>query len=480
MGWIAPAFLYYGIFRCASIREGARLGGLFGFSFCFVSLSWIYHTCRFAGVPVAVSLLAMTCLAALLAVSWALYGAAARFLAQRYSPAALPWLWAAAWTAVESAGAHWTPRVGVDLLAYTQYKFLPLIQIGALLGPHALGFLIALWGGAVALLYAQRAKGCGKLNVAAAGLLIALCTAYGEVVLAGRISDGSDRGSMSVSVLQPNIDQYQKWNDLYEDSIRRGFNRMLASVPENTGLVLWPESSLPGWLEEPQNAAWVASLADRIRSPMIVGTVFRRGDKHHNAAVLVDETGTIRQAYQKRRLVPFGEFVPLRSLFSGWIGILGQMGDFDPGELDQDLMIVGGVRIAANICYEAVFPHLLRRDSARGARVFVNLTNDGWYKDTAGPYQHFYTNMFRAVENRVTVVRAANTGISGVIDPYGVVIRSERTALGEEVRLDVRPFFKEDPFPRGSFFSRTGDLFGYGMMLVSVFFFWCARKRGAV
>ena len=172
--------------------------------------------------------------------------------------------------------------------------------------------------------------------------------------------------------------------------------------------------------------------------------------------------------------MPFGEFVPIRSWFEGWIGILAEMGDFDSGRSVQGLMKAGGMLIAVNICYEAVFPHLLRADSKRGARVFANLTNDGWYKDTAAPYQHFTVNIFRAIENRVIVLRAANTGISGVIDPYGVIIASTR--LGEKVRLDVR-LSAEDPFPDGSFFSRHGDILGFLSMAAALALLLGFRKR---
>jgi len=124
-----------------------------------------------------------------------------------------------------------------------------------------------------------------------------------------------------------------------------------------------------------------------------------------------------------------------------------------------------------------VFPHLLRRDSARGARFFVNVTNDGWYKDTWGPHQHFFTNRFRAVENRAWVLRAANTGISGLFDPFGFAV--VQTALGEPARLDLG-FFADDPFPRGSLFAATGDWFGLGCLAVGLLCLgWGFRRRAS-
>ena len=150
LAWLAPAVLFWFLKRAGSVRRAALLGGLFGFAYCGVGLNWIFTTCRFAGVPLPVSALAIFSLAAMLCLIWVLFGALARFCVGRLPAWALPWAWALLWTGIESASAHWTPRVGVDLLAYTQWRWLPMIQLGAVLGPHGLAFLIMLWNGALA------------------------------------------------------------------------------------------------------------------------------------------------------------------------------------------------------------------------------------------------------------------------------------------------------------------------------------------
>jgi len=487
LAWVAPAVLLWNLERAPDAKRAALLGGAFGFAFCALSLNWIFFTCRFAGVPLPISFLALFCLSFVLCLAWALFGSLAWFCAQRLPDRTLPGVWALLWTGIESAGAHWTPRVGVDLLAYTQWRYLAMIQVGALFGPHFLGFLIMLWNGALARVLSappgdwipdrgSPARIPAFRWLAAAGSLVIVCILFGAARLAARGPDPS--GGAMVSIIQPNIDQYQKWDSAHERSIRAAFDTLMGSgKPDpSPGLWVWPESSLPGWLDEPENRDWVGRWAMRAGRELVVGTVSRSGLRSHNSAAWFGTDGEPRGLYHKRRLVPFGEFVPLRSWLEGWIGILAQMGDLDPGAKRQPLWETALGRTAVNICYEAVFPHLLRLDSARGARVFLNLTNDGWYKDTWGPYQHFMTNRFRAVENRATVIRAANTGISGIFDPYGVLLG--RTPLGEPARLDAVLGKAGRRFPRGSLFSRTGDVFGLTCLLLgAASLAWAFRRK---
>jgi len=481
LAWFVPAFFLYQLAQARSVRRAFLLGWLFGAAFCGTALHWIYQTCRFAGVSVPVSLLALLALAAFLGLNWGVFAALARVFRGRLPAWALPWAWAALAAAVESASAHWLRlRVAPDVLAYTQWRHPVLLQGLSWAGPHALGFLIVLANG-VLLSLLRREKGA-PANLAAAVLLLALWCGYGARSLASRNPGGAGGDFARVEILQPNIDQYRKWDERYEDDIRGAFDDLLSRprvlpiarplaiigrpgtarhavlLIARPGLVIWPESSLPGWLDDPRNSRWAAAWARRLRAPMLVGSVSRLGERNYNSAALFDEQGRLAGLYHKRRLVPFGEFVPFRRWLEPHIGILAQLGDFSAGPLRQPLISTPLGPLAVSICYEAVFSNLLRLDAERGARVFANLTNDGWYKDTWGPYQHFWANAFRAVENRVTVLRSANTGISGVIDPYGMVLA--RSELLSRERLDVRlPALS--PFPEGSFYARRGDWFGF-------------------
>lgn len=261
-----------------------------------------------------------------------------------------------------------------------------------------------------------------------------------------------------VEILQPDVDQYEKWDASYGARIIGDFDDLLARPRVvNPALIIWPESGIPYWFDEgssqlPEASPWSRKLG----AEQIVGVVSRSALARHNTALLLGTGGQVSGAYFKRELVPFGEYVPF-----GWvknvIGILNELGGIDAGPADQPLFPTPLGLAAPTICYEAAFPRWAQHDAHRGAQLIVNITNDGWYKGTWGPYQHFYTNVFRAVENRVTVIRAGNTGISGVIDPWGVV--TARLDLNDRGRLDAMAP-TEDFFPRRSLYARVGDWFG--------------------
>ena len=172
-------------------------------------------------------------------------------------------------------------------------------------------------------------------------------------------------------------------------------------------------------------------------------------------------------------LVPFGEFVPFPWL-KAYIGILNQLGGITAGDARQPLLETPLGLASVTVCYEAMFGPWSRLDASRGARVIFNITNDGWYKDTWGPYQHFGSNIYRAIENRATVVRSGNTGISAVIDPWGVV--TDRLDLNTRGRLDV-DVPKETAFPNGSFYSQHGDWFGLLCSLLTAVLILLRLKR---
>lgn len=462
LGWFCLAPLFVALNAGEAGVPALVAGFLGGWAFHAATFFWTFGTCRFAGFPLPLSLAAWGGLTALLAVNWS----AAAWLGRRVAGAApralRPWAWAAVFTAVISASERWTGRIPGDMLEYTQWPNLGLIQCASWGGPHLLGFAVLLVNASLAEAWAERSDAAAG-NLAASAAIVLGLWAHGEKVLLDRPSDSGP--TARVEIVQPNVDQYRKWDasrardvfaDLYE----------LLGRPDGRrpALVVWPETAIPRQVPRSAPVGEGSVWAMKKGAANLIGIMAapEGGRGGGNAAQLVGPDGALSGLYEKRELVPFGEFVPFRRWIprwftDRWLKDLDNFGDLEAGAPDQPLLATAFGPTAVTICYEATFPRWARRDAARGARLLVNLTNDGWYKDTWGPSQHFGMNVFRAVENRLPEIRAGNTGVSGVIDPWGVV--TAELPLGARGRLDADVPL-DDPFPRRSFYTRHGDWFG--------------------
>jgi apolipoprotein N-acyltransferase len=292
-----------------------------------------------------------------------------------------------------------------------------LIQIARWTGTSGVSFLIVLVNAALALAL-QRKQKPGRALLLPVALLIAVC-AWGKREL-DRAPDLSTAPRVRIAILQGNIDQYQKWDEAYESSIRKTYEDLMTEAArQQPQLIVWPESAVPGWFPNQEKyRVWVSSLAAMSGAYNIVGAVTAHDGRQYNAAFLLGPAGAVLGEYDKQHMVPFGEYVPFGGFLVRWIPYLGELGAFSAGTAPV-LFHAGALTIAPNICYEAIFPALVKRGADQGASLIVNITNDGWFLDTGAPAQHYAANVFRAIENRAPVVRAANTGISAIIDAHG-------------------------------------------------------------
>jgi len=466
LAWLALAPLTYYILGCRSMK--AALAGGFGAGFLFYLglLYWIYPTMRAGGVEPAVSALGLVLLAGLLSVEFAL-PAAFGFYLKKAGPGAWPYVFAAGWTLMEWA------KVSVNLkgvwfpwftLAYTQWQYTGLIQVVSLTGLYGLSWAVCFTGALAGVtVYGRVRPLAALLRLAPAILVVGGLWLYGSGVLK-KIPAPAGSTVLKAALLQPSIALYDKWEPARADEIETRIEGLVKSAA-GADLVVWPENALPGWIEEKRWGDWVARLARESRAYNLVGSV-SRGDGRRVAAFLIDPAGAQEADYHKRVLVPFGEYVPFRDLLGKVIEPVAALGEFYPGAFTQKLMTVKGVNTSAVICYESVFPFLFRADAARGAQLFVNITNDGWYLDTAAPYQHLLVNVFRAVETRRPVLRAANNGISALIDPYGrIAARLGLNAVGV-----LSAAAEIDPAAPQSFYVLNGDFFVYGCMMLCAAF----------
>ena len=361
-------------------------------------------------------------------------------------------------------------------LGYSQYSLLPLVQLADLTGHHGVTFVIVLTNTLITLLLLRWITPGrslpGPIPFAAATLLLALGVGYGFLRLEGINAGLSRQPVLPVAVIQGNIPQDQKWVPAYQEATVREYvalsREALARQPES--LVVWPETAMPFY---PLESPLLLSLTDLTRSHracLLTGAPHREPDPNHpglryfNSSFLLGPDGRVAGQYHKQHLVPFGEYIPLRQILPFFAPIVETLGDFSPGDSRAPL-ICGTARLGVLICFESIFPGLARDSSAAGANLLVNLTNDAWFGRSTAPWQHLSMAVLRAVENRRSLVRAANTGVSGIILPTGII--SETTTLFTAASRTARvPLMATE-----TIYTRAGHHFGllcFGLALCGI------------
>ena len=461
LAWVALAPLSFYILKARTLKAAAAGGAACGIVFYFGIIYWIYPTMRAGGISPGVSALGLALLSFLLSAEFLLisiYG----FRLKKTGLKTWPYLFALGWLLLEygkvylSLKAVWFPWF---MLGYTQWDYAPLIQIASVTGVYGLSAAVCFGGALIGSLFALEAPVYKKiLRFSPAALIFSGIWLFGRQELR-RAEVFQPVKSFRAALLQPSIDQYAKWDASEAGNIKTRIENLLAGI-KGAELVVWPENALPCWIDEPDCYAWLRSVVSSgTAAGSFIGSVSKGGGKHVSA-FLLDGKGEITASYNKRRLVPFGEYVPLRGFLGKYIQPVAALGEFDPGDEEQKLLDFKGIKIGAAICYESVFPYFFAGDTRGGADIFINITNDGWYLATAAPYQHFIANIFRAVENRRTVVRVANNGISAVIDPWGRTLA--KTALNERTVLSVpAPIYAEQ-----ASFPLSGHWFAVAAMLI--------------
>jgi len=270
--------------------------------------------------------------------------------------------------------------------------------------------------------------------------------------------------AIRVGLVQGNVPQGQKWDPAFRDAILARYLSLTRDVArQGVDLVIWPESSTPFVFGRDAIATEVMR-AGVVQGgvPVVFGSDEVVGPtEFYNAAFVMDATGEIRGGYRKMQLVPFGEYIPVRSVLFFARPLVEGFSDFSAGR-ELTLLPVGAHRLSVAVCYEAVFPWLAVRAVRQGSQLLTTITNDAWYGTSAAPWQHFQQARVRAVETGRYLVRAANTGISGVVDPYGrVVVQSPLFQTGTWVG-EVRWLDGMTPY------VRMGDAVAWACMLVTV------------
>jgi len=461
--WLVPALVSASE---RSLRGALADGWLAGLSFFVVLLRWLDHTFEsYSAIPWPLTWLPIGALAAYCGLYVGVVSAAVSWLGNRlgrgWGLAAAPALWVAGewirgWL---MGGFPW------GLLGYSQHRTLAVIQIAEIGGVYAVSLVIVAVNAALAswcVLGSRRAApGATAAAVLAAGSL-----AFGWWVLAHEYGPATGRpaSSIEVAVIQPAIEQSLKWDPAHQAEALARYEQLTREAARSKPrVILWPETAAPIFLRgDPVLLSRLTSLSAELGVPILVGSIDRlagpRG-QFLNSAFLLGEQG-ITAKYDKIHLVPFGEYIPLAGLIGfvrSWAEFIS---DFATGT-SQTVFPLSGAPFGTVICYEVIFPELFRGFVVGGASFMANITNDAWFGRTSGPWQHLGTLPLRAVENRVAIARAANTGISAFVSPSGMV--GPMLPLFERGYLSARVTLRS----RTTLYTRWGDWLPYLCLAVS-------------
>lgn len=472
LAWFALLPLFLAL-RGQSVKNGFWLGGTTGIVYFAGTVHWVTNSVHFyGGIPIVPASLITLLLCAYLALYPALFGAAAVHIRKNH-PALFFLAAPALWTAIELARTYVFSGFPWSLLGYSQYLVLPVVQIADITGVYGISFLIVLVNAALAEFIIDR-KNYPGLLVALVVILLAL--GYGFV----KLRTPEQKADMKVSVVQGNIEQDKKWDPAYQAETLAIYSRLTReALTEHPDLVIWPETAVPfyfGGVASTDQAmtADLAAFVKKTGTPLLFGspTYEVRPNRQligRNSAFLLSADGQIEATYHKIHLVPFGEYVPLKNVLFFVEKMVQAIGDFQAGDAYTVMTVPlqgngahADARLSTVICYEIIFPDLVRRFVANGANVITTVTNDAWFGRTAAPYQHFSMAVFRAIENRVPVARAANTGISGFIDAQGHILATSGIFTEAHITRTIVPGHEK------TFYTRYGDVFSYACALMSL------------
>jgi apolipoprotein N-acyltransferase len=464
--------------------QTAALAYVCGFVWYLGNCYWIYQTMYLYGgldKPVAAGILLLFCLYLGLyhALFGALFGAVRSYAGRQYALLLTPFLW----VAVELARARIT-GLPWDLLGVAQIDNSALTRLAPITGAYGISFVIALVNALWLVRLEIRERRYTRIILT--GLGVVLVVAY--VVGIRRIAvPRRHRTDATATLVQENLEvgaaakepepSAQQLLESFSYLSRHPGDRMYLGMPErkstprlqfapslparDSDLIIWPESPAPFEEKDPPFRSAISSLARQAHAPVIVGNVAidrttsnPRGYFLFNSASFVSPQGEFVGRYDKMHLVPFGEYVPFKSLFFFAQNLLHEAGTFDAGRT-RSLFSVNGHRYGTFICYESIFADEIRQFVRNGADVLINISNDGWYGDTSAPWQHLNMVRMRAMENHRWVLRATNTGITAAIDPFGRVVE----AAPRHVRTSIRVGFGYEHDL--TFYTIHGDWFAW-------------------
>jgi apolipoprotein N-acyltransferase len=439
-------FAVYGIrFRFAWL-----LGIIFGLTAYAPLIYWITYVGYIPWIPLSIYMSLFTCVFAVFA--W--------FLINRL-PAASVFALPAVWVLLEIARSSTRLAFSWGLVGYSQSGNLILLQFLRVGGVFSISFIVVLFSTALWYIISFRVRTrLGMISIIASTVILISVLAHGSASyfrLRGEGLNEYKTGNFKVELIQPNIPQELKL-DMDQEYISKVIEGLLReNKSHDVDLIVLPESAVPYIINyDEYGTKWLKGLILEEGKPFLLGSSTVKGDSYYNSILLMSEKGELIDQYDKINPVPFGEFIPLRSLLF-WVPQLRYVPvDLSAGNRET-VFSIDNVKVGGVICFESSLPGTMRVMRLNGAQLLFVLTNDGWFRRSSALDQHFLMAAFRAIENGVTVVQSANTGISGAYLLDGRKLFSsaieEKTVLIEEVPI----------YAISTIYSKIGD---WGVIII--------------
>jgi apolipoprotein N-acyltransferase len=467
IGWlifIAPIPLFIILARATNSRDAFLYGWISQLTAWLIMVPWVVRVMsHYGGLPYITGVLVFIAMCMVLG----LYGGVFGLLVYRIRAGDQFRRWLLipfAWAAIEYARTYLLTGFPWNLIAAAIVDYTPLIQLDRAVGPYALGVLMWIPAVTIAWLIATRPRGI-RVTIAIASVAIVCFVWWATGLVAEKLIARTQLGpTYTAALLQPSISQEMRWDST---SLMEIFKRMMdmtdTATRSGASIVIWPESTVPlSYATTDFYRSAIESVSRQLKVDVILGSVAEDPENSAtvwNAAFLVSEGKTIGH-YDKIRLVPFGEYVPLRKMLFFARKLVHQVGNFEFGTKDTPL--VGLLHYGPAICYEIVFPMIPRTQVIHGADVLVTITNDAWYDGTSAPRQHLNQARLRAVETDRYLLRAATTGISAFVDPTGRVV--------EEIPMNRQGiiYARFQPRQTTTLYVRLGDWFAWVACFVTL------------
>jgi len=471
LAWVSLIPLFFVLSRHTTGRSFI-LGSLGGLVFYGILLFWIPAVpAHYGNLSATTGILIYLLLILLLSLFWGLFGLVftrigIRFRALAFILAPFLWIGMEYLLTFVLSGFPW------GLLGYTQYRDLPLIQSATLAGVFGISFLLVLFQSLA--VFSLRLKTPLPFFV---GLGVVVTIHAAGLFSLSKVKPTAE--SFPAAVVQGNVSADINWNLIEPKEAEALFDRHLnltrAALKDGARFVVWPEFSIPLCFSCPDpyyqdNKAKLVHLTRTSGATLVLGSVETGGTedapRYFNSALSLSPDGSVSQ-YAKMHLVPFGEYVPYSGVLSWVRNMTSAIGQVSRGR-DYVLHPYGNLEFASPICYEIIFPDLVRKFVRDGADFLVTITNDSWYGGSWAPRQHFAIAVLRAVENRRFLLRAATTGISGIVDPYGRILARSKLMTPAVLNGTVTPLRTK------TLYTRYGDWLPLAGLTISFFFFMLA------